>query len=110
MPHAARDPGFFVDASSDARDALNRFEHWWKYPVQCALFFFGLVNGGVPFRGLEAGVWGVPVAALAGKPLGILAAVGIAVVFGFHLPDRVGWRELVVVGLVSAIGFTVALF
>jgi NhaA family Na+:H+ antiporter len=44
LPHAARDPGFFVDASPQARDTLSRFEVWWKYPAQVALFFFGLVN------------------------------------------------------------------
>ncbi len=48
LPHAARDPGFFVDAPPDARDTLNQFEIWWRYPAQVALFFFGLVNAGVP--------------------------------------------------------------
>ena len=34
LPHAARDPGFFVDAHADgARDALSQFELWWRYPV-----------------------------------------------------------------------------
>lgn len=110
LPHAARDPGFFVDALPGARDALSRFELTWRYPVQVALFFFGLVNAGVSFQGLEHGTWGVPVATLAGKPLGILAGAGLAVAAGLHLPPRVGWRELIVVGFVGAIGFTVALF
>src|SRR5262245_5098313 len=48
MPHAARDPGLFVDAPPGATDALNRFERVWKYPVQAILFFFGLANAGVP--------------------------------------------------------------
>jgi Na+:H+ antiporter, NhaA family len=110
LPHAARDPGFFVDARPDAKDALNRFELWARHPAQIALFFFALINAGVPFRGLELGTLGVPVATLIGKPLGILVAVGIAAMAGFHLPPRVGWRELTVVGLISATGFTVALF
>jgi Na+:H+ antiporter, NhaA family len=110
LPHAARDPGFFVDARPGARDALNRFELWVRYPAQVALFFFGLVNAGVPFRGLEMGTLAVPAAALIGKPLGLVAAVGIAVVAGLHLPPRVGWRDLIVVGLIAATGFTVALF
>ena len=110
LPHAARDPGFFVDARPDAKDALNRFELWARYPAQIALFFFALVNAGVPFRGLELGTWAVPVATLIGKPLGILVAVAIAVMAGFHLPPRVGWRELIVAGVISAAGFTVALF
>jgi Na+:H+ antiporter, NhaA family len=110
LPHAARDPGFFVDARPDAKDALNRFELWARHPAQIALFFFALINAGVPFRGLELGTLGVPVATLIGKPLGILAAVAIAVMAGFHLPPRVGWRELTVAGVISAAGFTVALF
>ncbi len=57
LPHAARDPGFFVDAPPDAKDTLNRFEIWWRYPAQVALFFFGLVNAGVPFGALEPGTW-----------------------------------------------------
>jgi Na+/H+ antiporter 1 len=32
LPHAARDPGFFVDARPNARDTLSQFERWWKYP------------------------------------------------------------------------------
>jgi Na+:H+ antiporter, NhaA family len=110
LPHAARDPGFFVDAPADAKDALNRFELFARYPAQIALFFFALVNAGVPFRGLEDGTWAVPVATLIGKPIGILVAVAIAVMAGFHLPPRVGWRELIVVGFVVSAGFSVALF
>jgi Na+:H+ antiporter, NhaA family len=110
LPHAARDPGFFVDARPDAKDALNRFELWARHPAQIALFLFALINAGVPFRGLEMGTLGVPMATLIGKPLGVLVAVGIAVMAGFHLPPRVGWRELLVVGVIGASGFTVALF
>ena len=110
LPHAARDPGFFVDASPTAKDALSQFEVWWRYPAQAALFFFGLVNAGVPLGALEAGTWGLPIAVLAGKPLGILVAAAIAVAAGFHLPHRVGWRDLVVVGFTAAIGFTFGLF
>ncbi len=110
MPHAARDPGFFVDASPDARDTLSRFEIAWRYPAQAALFLFGLVNAGVSFHALENGTWGVPIGVLAGKPLGILVATGLALAAGLHLPHRVGWRELIVVGFAAAIGFSVGLF
>ncbi len=110
MPHAARDPGFFVDARPTARDALSQFELVWKYPVQVALFFFGLVNAGVPLRAFEAGAWGVPAAVIVGKPLGIFIAVGAALAAGLHLPSRIGWRDLVVIGLIAAIGFSIGLF
>jgi Na+:H+ antiporter, NhaA family len=110
LPHAVRDPGFFVDAPPDARDTLNRFELWCRYPAQVALFFFGLVNAGVPFRALEPGTWGLPIALIAGKPLGMLVGAGVAVAVGLHLPHRLRARELIVVGMSAAIGFSVGLF
>jgi NhaA family Na+:H+ antiporter len=110
LPHAARDPGFFVDASPDAKDTLSQFEVWGRYPAQVALFFFGLVNAGVPLRALEAGTWGLPIAVLIGKPIGVLIGARAAVLVGFHLPHRVGSGELLIAGLLAAIGFTVGLF
>jgi NhaA family Na+:H+ antiporter len=110
LPHAARDPGFFVDASPTAQDALSRFEVVWRHPAQIALFFFGLVNAGVPFHALEPGTWGLPAAVIVGRPLGVLLGAGVALAAGLHLPERVGWREIVVVGFVVAIGFTFGLF
>jgi len=110
LPHAARDPGFFVDARPNAKDALSQFEIRWKYPAQVALFFFGLVNAGVSTGALEAGTWGVPIAVIVGKPLGLFIGVGLALLGGFHLPQRVGWRELTVGGLIAALGFSIGLF
>ena len=110
LPHAGRDPGFFVDAPPDARDTLNQFELWWRYPTQVALFFFGLVNAGVPLGALELGTWGLPIAVIVGKPLGVLIGTAAAVLAGLHLPEDVGWRELTVIGFTAAMGFTVGLF
>jgi NhaA family Na+:H+ antiporter len=110
LPHAARDPGLFVEAPPGARDTLSRFEHWWKYPVQGVLFFFGLVNAGVPVGQAGIGTWVVLIAILAGKPIGVILSVLAAVAAGLHLPARLSWRDLTVVGFAAAIGFTVALF
>lgn len=110
LPHAARDPGLFVDSPPGARDPLSQFEHRWKYPVQVILFGFGLVNAGVPLAEVGAGTWLVLVAVLAGKPVGIIASVLVGVRSGLHLPARLHWRDLIVVGFTAAIGFTVALF
>ena len=110
LPHAARDPGFFVDARPDARDTLSQFELWWKYPSQVALFFFGLVNAGVPMGAIELGTVGLPIAVVIGKPLGVSIGVGLARLGGLQLPHRVGWRELLVGGLIAAMGFSVGLF
>ena len=109
LPHIARDPGLFVEAP-DAHDTLDEFEHWFKRPVDVMLFFFGLVNAGVAFGNVGAGTYFVLASILFGKPLGILAATGAATVVGLHLPRRVTWRDMIVVGIIAAIGFTVALF
>jgi len=47
---------------------------------------------------------------IAGKPLGILIGAGIAVAAGLHLPHRLRARELIVVGIIAATGFSVGLF
>jgi NhaA family Na+:H+ antiporter len=109
LPHIQRDPGLFVEAP-DAHDTLDEFEHWFKRPVDVMLFFFGLVNAGVAFGNFGAGTYFVLVSILLGKPLGILAATGAATLAGLHLPARVTWRDMTVVGIIAAIGFTVALF
>jgi NhaA family Na+:H+ antiporter len=110
LPHAARDPGFLVDAPPTAKDALSQFEIWWRHPVQVALFFFGLVNAGVPVHALEAGTWGLPIAVIIGKPIGVLLGAGVALAVGLHLPHRVGWKELIVTGFIAAMSFTIGLF
>ena len=110
VPHAPRDPGFFVDAEPTAHDPLSQFERWFRQPAQVALFFFGLVNGGFPIHALYWGALSLPLAVLAAKPVGLMAGVAVALALGLHLPRRIGWRELLVVGFVSTIGFTAALF
>ena len=108
LPHAARDRGLFV--ASRLHDTLNEFEHRWKIPVQGILFFFGLVNAGVEFASVGAGTWIVLTAILLGKPIGIVSCTALSVAAGLHRPAGVTWRDLTVLGVVAAIGFTVALF
>jgi NhaA family Na+:H+ antiporter len=92
------------------RHAQKEFDASLKHPVQVVLFAFGLVNAGVPLLQYGTGTWAVLAGLLVGKPLGIGVAVGLAVAAGFVLPAKFGWRDLVVVGCASGIGFTVALF
>jgi NhaA family Na+:H+ antiporter len=107
LPHRPRD----LDLFDAARPAVpRRFEHVVRYPVQAVLFLFGLVNGGVVLTGGMPGTWAVLAAALIGRPLGILAAVGLGRVAGLRLPARLHWPELIVVSLAASAGFTFALF
>ena len=109
FPHGKRDRGLMVEPAPQADDTLTLFERWWRLPVEGVLFLFGLVNAGVPLHGLETGMWAIPVAAL-GRPIGIVAAAGVAVAAGLHLPQRVGWRELSAVGCTATIGLVFTLF
>lgn len=109
FPHGRHDRGLMVEPAPQAHDTLTLFERWWQLPVEGVLFFFGLVNAGVPLHGLEEGMWAIPIAAL-GRPVGILVAAGVALAAGLHLPLRVGWRELLVVGCTATIGLVFALF
>jgi Na+:H+ antiporter, NhaA family len=110
LPHAPRDPGFFVDAEPNAPDALNRLELLCRHPAQAALFFFGLVNAGLPLNALEHGFWSIPLASVIAKPVGLLAGVAVGTAAGLHLPRGVHWRDLIPIGLVTSIGFTMSLF
>jgi Na+:H+ antiporter, NhaA family len=109
VPHAARDPGLFVE-SPTAHDTLNEFEHWWKRPVDVMLGFFGLANAGVVLGNVGVGTWFVLTAMLVGKPIGILAATATMTAAGLRPPRGVTWPDLAVAGILAAIGFTVALF
>jgi NhaA family Na+:H+ antiporter len=109
FPHGKRDLGLMVEPAPRAHDTLTLFERWWRLPVETVLLLFGLVNAGVPLHGLEEGLWAIPVAAI-GRPIGIVAAAGVAIAAGLHLPLRVGWREVVVVGCTASIGLVFALF
>jgi NhaA family Na+:H+ antiporter len=110
IPHAQSDAGLFDEEDDYRLDALNRFEHTMKMPVQVVLLFFGLVNAGVPLAGVGPGTWIVLAAILAGKPLGVMVSVRLALAAGLSRPLGTEWRDLAVVGCVAGIGFTVALF
>jgi NhaA family Na+:H+ antiporter len=78
--------------------------------VETILFMFGLVNAGVSVASVGPGTWAVLAALLLGKPLGISLFTAIGRVLGLELSSGISWREVVVIGTVSGIGFTVALF
>ena len=86
-------------------------EHALKSPVEVILFFFGLANAGVEFSAMGAATWLVLAGLIIGKPVGIaLFGWFAARVLGLGLPEGMRISDLVVIGCVAAIGFTVALF
>jgi NhaA family Na+:H+ antiporter len=110
MPHSRRDLGVFDQREEYQPDTLNKFEHWWATPVQFALLLFGFANAGVPFAQIGAGTYYVLAGLLLGKPIGILAFSALARLAGGRLPPGLRVSDLLVLGLVAAIGFTVSLF
>ncbi|MBR9650951.1 Na+/H+ antiporter NhaA [Thalassovita aquimarina] len=111
IPHADRAFGIFSEAEQYLTDLLNHIEHALKHPVEVILFFFGLLNAGVEFSSISEPTWLVLGGLLIGKPVGILI-FGIlgAHVLRLGLPRGMRTIDLLVIGCVAAIGFTVSLF
>ena len=111
LPHADRAFGFFAEAEQYLTDLLNHAEHMLKLPVEVVLFFFGLLNAGVEFSAISEPTWLVLAGLIIGKPLGIFIFGWVAAKpMGLGLPVGMRSIDLVVIGCVAAIGFTVALF
>ncbi|SLN75747.1 Na+/H+ antiporter NhaA [Roseisalinus antarcticus] len=111
IPHADRAFGLFSEAEQYLTDLLNKIEHALKHPVEIILFFFGLMNAGVEFSAMGEATWLVLAGLLIGKPAGILIFGWIAAKpLGFGIPQGMRMVDLLVIGCVAAIGFTVSLF
>ncbi len=111
IPHADRAFGIFSEAEQYLTDLLNQIEHALKHPVEIVLFFFGLLNAGVQFNSIGDATWLVLAGLLIGKPAGILLFGWLAArPMGLGLPQGMRIVDLIVIGCVAAIGFTVSLF
>ena len=79
---------------------------------------FALANAGVQFGGMDLAAtgphtvfWGVLLALVLGKPLGVFLATILAVKSGVSpLPEGINWRGVLLVGVLAGIGFTMAIF
>jgi Na+:H+ antiporter, NhaA family len=97
----------------------ERLEHL-LHPVTSFVIvpIFALANAGVRVTGhafdapgTAAVAGGVAVGLLVGKIVGIAGASAVAVRLGLaRLPDGLAWRQILGVGAVAGIGFTVSLF
>ncbi len=111
IPHADRAFGIFSAAEQYLTDLLNMIEHALKHPVEIILFFFGLCNAGVEFSSMGPATWLVLAGLLIGKPIGILLFGWFAAKpLKLGIPEGMRIIDLVVIGFVAAIGFTVSLF
>ncbi|MCK0142240.1 Na+/H+ antiporter NhaA [Aliiroseovarius sp. F20344] len=111
IPHADRAFGFFSEAEKYLTDTLNQMEHSLAIPVDIVLFFFGLLNAGVEFGAIGEATWLVLAGLIIGKPVGVFIMGWIAVgPMRLGLPAGMRLVDLIVIGFVAAIGFTVSLF
>lgn len=110
LPHPPREDKHIFEVDPADRSTLAAFEHDWKVTVDFGLFLFGLANAGVRLESVGT-VTGLVAASLAvGKTGGIFLMGWLGEKMGYPLPDRVGRKELALVGLIAGIGMTVALF
>jgi NhaA family Na+:H+ antiporter len=105
LAHARR------ESRSPATDLIERLHPWVAFVIMPV---FALANAGVTLDG-GGGADGIGLAVslglVVGKPIGVLLAVVAAVSLGVAaLPPGVGVRELLVLGVVAGIGFTMSLF
>jgi NhaA family Na+:H+ antiporter len=110
IPHADRTFGLFAEAEEFLHDPLNRLSHLLVKPMALILFAFGLTQGGIDLAAFSPTTGQVLVALWIGKPLGFLAgAVCAALVFRLELPRGVRLSDLLMVGMISGVGFTLPL-
>nr|WP_315521605.1 Na+/H+ antiporter NhaA [Olegusella massiliensis] len=100
------------------RPPLQRMEQYWTVPVNFLILpLFAFVNAQVRIVGVDLGqVFADPVAqgvflgAVFGKPIGIVGVTFLLVKTGiFELPHHVDWHQVVAVGLMGGIGFTMSI-
>jgi len=111
IPHADTDYGIFGADEVHQHDMLNDMEHGLKAPVEVILMLFGFANAGVVFSSMGDATWLVLGGLIIGKPVGILL-LGVIAAVGLRLGLPEGMRiiDLLIIGFVAAIGFTVSLF
>ena len=112
----ALDLSFLVRESVPVAERLQGVLHPWTSYVVIPLF--ALANAGLRFdRDMVLAAAGSPVtlgvaaALVVGKPLGIFGASWLAVHLGVGaLSSGISWRQIIGIGMVAGVGFTMSLF
>ena len=102
------------EAMSPAESLIETLHGWVAYFIMPV---FALANAGVVVAAgaMDRSAWnvlfGVAMGLVLGKPLGVLLACFVVLKAGVaSLPAGIGYRHLLVLGMVAGIGFTMALF
>jgi Na+:H+ antiporter, NhaA family len=97
---------------------LQKLEHSLQSWVALAIMpLFALANAGVALSARSLGgesllvAVGIALGLVLGKPIGLLGASWLAVRAGLaELPHQVSWRQMLGVGVLAGVGFTMSLF
>ena len=105
------------DACEKVATPLQRCEHTLLPWVRLIIMpIFALANAGVALETSTAAATspvslGIVLGLVVGKPIGIFCASWLAVRLGLALlPAQVGWRQILGVGAIGGIGFTMSIF
>ncbi|WRH61282.1 MAG: Na+/H+ antiporter NhaA [Fuscovulum sp.] len=110
IPHADRAFGLFAEAEEYLHDPLNRLAHLLVKPLSVMLFLFGLSRGGIDLAALAPTTGTVLAALWIGKPVGLfLGALAAARLFRLPMPAGIRIRDLLLVAVISGMGFTAPL-
>jgi hypothetical protein len=101
VPFLAHAPRDLTGRHEQSHRQRTHFESAFEVPVQVIVFLFALVNVGIGLRGFGTGTWAVALASLVGRPIGTLAAIGVATFAGLSLPHATDWRQTVVAALAA---------
>ncbi|MCI9888129.1 Na+/H+ antiporter NhaA [Micrococcales bacterium 31B] len=113
--------GLVVPAAEDAdgHSVAERFEHFWRpFSAAVCVPVFAVFAAGVALSGdalaaaaSDPAAQGVFLGLVLGKPLGILLATWIVVRWtASELDPALSWLDILGVGLLAGVGFTVSLF
>lgn len=109
---------FFSNETDDEPSPSERLEEWLHKPVAfIVLPIFALANTGLVFEAnwaadlISPNSLGIGLGLILGKPIGIFAASYLAVAIGISgLPSGLNWRQLLGLGMLGGIGFTMSIF
>ena len=110
LPHSNREALHLFEEDTADPSPMSQFDHEWKVIVDFGMFMFGLANAGVQLSSIGDATWLVLGALVIGKTGGIFIMGWLGSLLGYPLPEMMGKKELVLVGLIAGIGLTVALF
>lgn len=101
---------FLPTEEKNNSSSLKDFEHFFNYPIAFGLFFFGLANAGVAVTAPNDLTIAIFLSLLIGKVLGIFGLGLLAHLLGFKIARSIGLKGLFLIGMISGVGLTVALF